>query len=75
MKLHYKNKKTEQEIFDSISNVELYPREISNSKNLLIHCNNLIALKHLITNHSLKGKVDLVYIDPPFATNNTFTIS
>jgi len=75
MKLHYKNKKTEQEIFDSISTVELYSQEISNSKNLLIHCNNLIALKHLIINHSLKGKVDLVYIDPPFATNNTFTIS
>lgn len=75
MNLYYKNKRTEQEIFDNIPNVELYPKEISNSKNLLIHCNNLIALKHLITNHSLKGKVDLVYIDPPFATNNTFTIS
>ena len=75
MKLHYKNKRTEQEIFDSVPNVELYPQKIASSKNLLIHCNNLIALKHLITNHSLKGKVDLIYIDPPFATNNTFTFS
>lgn len=75
MKLHYKHKRTEQEIFDSIPNVELYPQEISNSKNLLIQCNNLVALKYLITNHGLKGKIDLVYIDPPFATNNTFTIS
>lgn len=75
MKLHYKNKKTEQEIFDSIPNVELYQQQISNSKNLLIQCNNLVALKYLITNHCLKGKIDLVYIDPPFATNNTFTIT
>ncbi|MBI4931745.1 MAG: site-specific DNA-methyltransferase [Bacteroidetes bacterium] len=75
MKLHYKNKRTEQEIFDSIPDVKLYPQQISNSKNTLIQCDNLQALKFLVTKHSLKGKVDLVYIDPPFATNNTFTIS
>ena len=75
MKLHYKNKKTEQEIFDSIPNVDLHKQNISSSKNLLINCNNLIALKHLITKHKLKEQVDLIYIDPPFATNNTFTIT
>lgn len=75
MKLHYKSKRTEQEIFDSIPNVELHQQNISSSKNLLINHNNLIALKQLVTNHNLKGQVDLIYIDPPFATNNTFTIS
>ncbi len=82
MKLHYKNKKNEQEIFDSIPNIKLYPQQnlpdgsqVSKSKNLLIQCDNLQALKFLVTEHSLKGKIDLIYIDPPFATNNTFTIS
>ncbi len=75
MKLHYKNKRTEQEIYDSIPNVELHQQNNSSSKNLLINYNNLIALKYLVTHHNLKGQVDLIYIDPPFATNNTFTIS
>ena len=75
MKLHYKSKRTEQEIFDSIPNVDLYQQNTSSSKNLLINCNNLIALKYLVTNHKLIGHVDLIYIDPPFATNNTFTIT
>lgn len=75
MKLHYKNKRTEQEIFDNIPNVQLYQQNISSNKNLLINCNNLIALKYLVTNQNLIGKVDLVCIDPPFATNNTFTIT
>lgn len=76
MKLHCKNRRTEQEIFDNIPEVELFPQQkLRNSKNLLIHSNNLFALKNLITKQNLKGKVDLVYIDPPFATNNTFTIT
>jgi adenine-specific DNA-methyltransferase len=75
MKLHYANKKTEKEILDSVPNVELHQQNISSSKNILINANNLVALKQLITTHNLKGKIDLVYIDPPFATNNTFTIS
>ncbi|NLO18364.1 MAG: site-specific DNA-methyltransferase [Ignavibacteria bacterium] len=40
--------------------------------NLLINSENLIALKKLIYDYRLKGKIDLVYIDPPFATNNVF---
>lgn len=75
MKLQYSNKKTEQEIFDSIPNVDLHQQNISSSKNLLINCNNLIALKHLITKHKLKEHIDLIYIDPPFSTNNIFTIT
>src|SRR3989339_168325 len=75
MKLHYKNKRTEQEIFDNIPNVKLHQQNISTSVNLLINYNNLVALKFLVTNHNLKGQVDLIYIDPPFATNNTFTLT
>ncbi|NMD01150.1 MAG: site-specific DNA-methyltransferase, partial [Bacteroidales bacterium] len=75
MLLHYPNKKTEQEIFNSIPDVELEQINSSDSHNLLIQANNLIALKQLITKHKLKDKIDLIYIDPPFATNNTFTIT
>ena len=43
--------------------------------NLLIRSENLKALKWLIEEQSLAGKVDLVYIDPPFATKGTFVVS
>lgn len=75
MQLQYPNKKSEREIFDLIPDVQLEQTNISNSSNLLIHADNLIALKQLITQFNLVGKIDLVYIDPPFATNNTFTIT
>ena len=75
MLLQYPNKKTEQDIFDSIPDIELDEGNIFQSPNLLIQANNLIALKQLITKYNLAGKIDLIYIDPPFATNNTFTIT
>lgn len=41
-------------------------------KNLLIHGDNLDALIYLRDRLGMKGKVDLVYIDPPFATGGEF---
>lgn len=75
MLLQYPNKKNRQTIFENIPDVELLPIKESQSSNLLIKANNLVALKQLITKHQLNGKIDLVYLDPPFATNNVFTIS
>lgn len=75
MKLQYINKKSEQEIFNSIPDIVFEQDNSGISKNILIHGNNLSALKQLITKFSLKGKIDLVYIDPPFSTNNVFTIT
>ncbi|MBS1647807.1 MAG: site-specific DNA-methyltransferase [Bacteroidetes bacterium] len=75
MQLHYPNKKSEKEIFDNIPDTELVQINDSINPNLLIQANNLVALKQLITKHNLAGKIDLIYIDPPFATNNTFTIT
>lgn len=43
--------------------------------NLLIQSDNIIGLNYLLNNKNLKAKIDLVYIDPPFATNGTFTIT
>ena len=43
-------------------------------KNLLIHSENIDALNYLLA-HGYRGKIDLVYIDPPFATGGNFTIT
>lgn len=40
--------------------------------NLLLKGDNLEALKYLRDELDLRGKVDLVYIDPPFATGGEF---
>ncbi|WP_334088879.1 DNA methyltransferase [Helicobacter typhlonius] len=51
-----------------------------NQKNLLIFDDNLNAMQNLLQNQSLnqrktfKNSIDLVYIDPPFATNNIFRL-
>jgi adenine-specific DNA-methyltransferase len=42
--------------------------------NLIIHSDNLTGLNHLLSN-GFKGKIDLVYIDPPYATGGNFTIT
>ena len=48
----------------------------SASGNLLIFGENLLSLKALLSDRfNLAGQIDLIYIDPPFATNNNFTIS
>lgn len=44
-------------------------------QNLLIKGDNIQGLNYLLENKKLKGKVDLIYIDPPFATGSNFTIT
>lgn len=43
--------------------------------NLLIKGDNIKGLYYLLQTRKLKGKIDLVYIDPPFATGGNFTIT
>ena len=43
-------------------------------KNLLIHGDNVEGLNYLLKN-DFNGKIDLVYIDPPYATGGNFTIT
>ncbi len=45
------------------------------NKSLLIYSENIKGLNYLLDNQDLKGKIDLVYIDPPFATGGNFTIT
>lgn len=70
MKLDYKNKRSEKEIVNSIGRSN-FSSDFSMNENLLIRGENLSALKSL-TNKGFRNMVDLVYIDPPFATGNTF---
>jgi adenine-specific DNA-methyltransferase len=42
--------------------------------NILIKSDNLAALQYLL-NNGFAGKIDLVYIDPPYATGGNFTIT
>jgi adenine-specific DNA-methyltransferase len=73
MHLNYKNRKTEQQILLGTKKSEL-TSIFGSGKNMLIKGDNLRILKTLSEDFGLKNKVDLVYIDPPFATNNSFTM-
>lgn len=54
--------------------VDIY-KDKSLCTNLLIHGDNASVMRYLLDECGLRGAVDLVYIDPPFATNTTFTVS
>jgi adenine-specific DNA-methyltransferase len=73
MILNYKNKKPYEEILKNIKDIDLEFIEGNKySENKLIYGENSKVIKKLLTNY--KGKIDLIYIDPPFSTNNTFRI-
>jgi adenine-specific DNA-methyltransferase len=44
-------------------------------KSILIQGDNIRGLNYLLECRQLKGKIDLVYIDPPYATGGNFTIT
>lgn len=75
MELIYKNKKNKTQILEKTQSAKLEylkPQLSSNLVNMLIKGDNLRVMQTLIKNYDLKDKVDLVYIDPPFATNTVF---
>ncbi|NQU83090.1 MAG: site-specific DNA-methyltransferase [Parcubacteria group bacterium] len=74
MLLDYENKKTENEILKNTKIATLGRVSGKNSTNKLIQGDNLSVLKCLLEKNNLGGKVDLIYIDPPFATNGHFKI-
>jgi len=71
MLLEYKNKKNINEIINETQMVD-FDCDFELNKNYLIHGDNLPILKTLLNKYNLK--VDLIYIDPPFSTNNVFRI-
>ena len=72
MLLSYDNKKSEMDILWGIQPAELDSVSVTSEDNKLIHGDNLPILRTLMDDYA--GKVDLVYIDPPFATNSRFRI-
>ena len=75
MNCNYERKDLNQ-ILKSISDYEINRNiNLENNNNILIHGDNLKSLKSLIFDFNLKNKIDLIYIDPPFSTNNNFTIT
>lgn len=76
MILNYEGKKSEKEIFMNVKRCNL--KSISGnpgSRSKLIKGENIEVMKYLIDDMDLGGKIDFVYIDPPFATKNIFRIS
>lgn len=72
MFLTYENKKDEQDILKRTAKAELEKVSGKGAGNKLIYGDNLPVLKALLDDYA--GKVDLIYIDPPFATNGHFKI-
>ena len=70
MKLDYVGKKSEKEILTKARSLKGSVKNIDNS--LLLKGDNFMALSSLLPLYA--GKIDLIYIDPPFNTNQTFTV-
>ncbi len=70
--LEYKGKTPSKTIINDLP-TQAYQRIFGNdSNNLLFNGDNLDVLKHLIHEKELKGKIKLIYIDPPYGTNSVF---
>lgn len=75
MELLYKNKKSEKDVFElSKKKAKDISSRIDKKPNLLLFGDNFTALSSLI-NSGYSGKIDLIYIDPPYNTNQVFTVS
>lgn len=71
--LNYENKKTYNQIINDIDDIELkLEKQSLLSNNIVINGDNLIAMKKLLKDY--RGKIDLVYIDPPFGTGQDFSL-
>ena len=47
-------------------------RQQGTNSNRLYFGDNILAMKDLLKDKSIKGKIRLIYIDPPYATNSVF---
>lgn len=74
MILNYHDKESENKILDKKEYKKLVSLKGKGAANKLILGDNLEVLKSLLHGLNLAGKIDLIYIDPPFATNNVFKI-
>ncbi len=71
MEINYNGKKSVQEIIQ-LSNDCVFDEKISDTS-ILIFGDNFKGLSFLLQN-GYEGKIDLIYIDPPFNTNQDFFV-
>lgn len=71
--LEYEGKKTPESIleFDAPDYVKVTDINEADTENILFYGDNLFVLQHLLEN-GYEGKINLIYIDPPFATEAVF---
>lgn len=72
MELIYEGKRKKEEILNQTVKASL--NGSYKGGNLLVKGNNLHVLRAFIDVPSIRQKVDLIYIDPPFSTDTIFTI-
>lgn len=73
VELIYRGKTKEEEIFETkAAQLKLTKKYGLRSVNKLIVGDNLSILKNLYENKNIKGRVELIYIDPPFGTGQDF---
>lgn len=70
-RLEYHGKKTKEDILSQPS-TNYEPAFYQKGENRLYHADNLGVLLTLAQDSNVAGKVNLVYIDPPFATDASF---
>jgi len=71
MKLEYTNKTDNELIIKDALKINSFDN--ISMQSCLIYGDNLKALSSLLKSH--KGKIDLIYIDPPFNTNQVFGVT
>jgi adenine-specific DNA-methyltransferase len=78
--LSYNGKKESDNLLSEINNAKLTEISsfgqigINDDCNFIIRGENLITLKLLLNNPKIAGKIKLIYIDPPFSTQQEFRI-
>lgn len=74
MEIVYNSKRPIHEILEAgeTAALERDPSQAGSRKNKLIKGENLQVMQTLLHAYAMAGTVDLVYIDPPFSTNNVF---
>ncbi|MDP4119051.1 MAG: site-specific DNA-methyltransferase [Bacillota bacterium] len=73
MELYYRNKKSKDEILKLAEEIAI-DTNISIESNTIVQGENFNILSILLK-CGFKGKIDLIYIDPPFSTNLDFVVS
>jgi len=77
MELTYNNKRSVEDILKQTTPACLEKVCIQGAecKNKIIKGDNINVMQALLQYYDVRGKIDLVYIDPPFSTNNVFRYS